>query len=82
MSKVVYEVVTVASRGGQKQSVTVTFNYDLRAGDLILLVGKLMEVKMFKRFRIGHFEVREGHISDYNRNSEGAGVLIDDLDQF
>lgn len=56
MSKIVYEAVTIVSRGTEeKKSLTVTFNYDLKASDLIMLVTKLMEVKMFKRFRIGHF---------------------------
>ncbi len=56
MGKIVYEAVTIVSRGTEeKKSLTVTFNYDLKASDLIMLVTKLMEVKMFKRFRIGHF---------------------------
>jgi hypothetical protein len=48
------------------------------------LIEKMQAVKIFARsaFRIGHFEVRNGHISDYNRSRQNEQRLIDDLDQF
>jgi hypothetical protein len=87
MSKVVFDTVGAFSAmcrgGGERASVTVTFNYDLPGRDLVGLVAKLMEVKMFRRFEVGHFEIRNGHISDYNKNGgSGGGKLVDDLDQF
>jgi hypothetical protein len=57
----------------------------LEARDLIQLIERILAVKIFaqSRFRIGHFEVRNGHISDYNRSHKGGeNRLIDDLDQF
>lgn len=85
MSKIVYEVVGLASAGRtQGQTLTVTFNYDIPAADLLLLVEKLLSVRILGtgRCEVGHFEIRNGHISDYNRGGSRGAQLIDDLDQF
>lgn len=52
MSKIVYEILNVVSRNKnlEKPSVTVTFNYDIKANDLILFFNKIMEVKSFHNF--------------------------------
>lgn len=67
-----------------RPTITATFNYNLTANDLIQLVERIQAVKIFAQsgFRIGHFEVRNGHISDYNRSRSEGKPLIDDLDQF
>lgn len=84
MSKILLEVVKLAGReGGEAATLTATFNYNLDAPDLLALINNLLSVKLFSqsRFRLAHFEVRNGHISDYNRGGCGQ-KLIDDLDQF
>jgi hypothetical protein len=77
-------LATVRERPVEPPTVTATFNYNVEARDLMQLIEKMLAVKIFaqSRLRIGHFEVRNGHISDYNRSRQGGQRLIDDLDQF
>ena len=65
--------------------MSVTFNYNLEAKDLIKLIESIITQKIYAKstFKLGHFEIRNGHISDYHKNStNGENRLIDDLDQF
>ena len=57
MSKTVFEILNVVSKNknAEKSSVTVTFNYDIKAHDLILFFSKIMEVKPFHSFELAHF---------------------------
>ena len=85
MSKIIYELVSMVSKHKEveKPSITVTFNYDIKADDLILFFSKIMEVKPFNSFEFAHFEIKHRHISDYCKNAaKGGNVLFDDLDQF
>jgi hypothetical protein len=85
MSKLSYRIITQTVAPG-RQSLTVTFNYNIHAKDLILLIEKLLAVKGFHSVSLGHFEIKKGHISDYHKNTiEQSGrdfSSIDDLDQF
>jgi hypothetical protein len=48
-------------------------------------VEKLIGLKMFSlsAFQLGHFEVRNGHISDYNKDSlEDNSKLGEDINEF
>ena len=50
-----------------------------------MIVEKIAAVKLFAKgaFRLGHFEIRNGHVSDYNKSSNRKeSAMIDDLDQF
>jgi hypothetical protein len=52
--------VTLASKREKPKemsTLTATFNYNLEAKDLILLIDKILAVRIFtkSRFRIGHF---------------------------
>jgi len=57
MSKIVFEILSVVSKNknADKSSVTVTFNYDIKANDLIILFSKIMEAKPFHSFELAHF---------------------------
>lgn len=81
MSKLIFEIISKISKDKEKQSMAITFNYNLDAKDLILFMSKLIEIKIFEDVQLGHFEIKNGHISDYHSNTSGIN-LIDDLDQF
>lgn len=62
---------------------TVTLNYDVSGIEILNLIKTMMKVKIYsnRSFRMAHFEVRNGHIADYNKSKEGKS-LLDDLDKF
>ena len=65
------------------RTITVTFNYNLEARALIMLISKLLEIKTFNNLSLAHFEIKNGHISDYNKNTSDRYLpIIDDMDQF
>ena len=93
MSKLTYQIVTATADTINKPNVegvldminlTVTFNYNLEAKALISLISKLLEIKTFKSVELAHFEIKNGHISDYHKNTSSDRYLpiIDDMDQF